>query len=392
MILKEVGGDKILKRMFLEFPVSLYASDPNWIRPLDQDIEVIFDPNKNFHLKKGEAIRWILFDENQNPIGRVAAFYENTEPDKSNLKMAGMGFFEVIDDEKAAIILFDSCKNWLKEKGFEGMDGPINFGERDSFWGLMIKGWEFEPTYKMPWTKPYYISFFENYGFKDYFQQYVYVSSIQGANVTAGIEEKAQRIYQNPNYNFKHIEKSNLAKYAEDFKIIYNGAWAKFPGVSEMTSEQAQKLVKQMKPIIDEQLLWFAYSELDEPVAFFIVIPDLNQIVKHLHGKLNTWGKIKFLLLKSRGVLTRTCGVIFGVVPEHQGKGVESAIALRFRTAARENPFYPYTTMDMNWVGDFNPKMMRFVSQLGATNDKTFITYRYLFNPNQPFSRCPKVG
>jgi len=392
MILKEVGGDKILKRMFLEFPVSLYASDPNWIRPLDQDIEVIFDPNKNFHLKKGEAIRWILFDGNQNPIGRVAAFYENTEPDKSNLKMAGMGFFEVIDDENAAIILFDACKNWLKEKGFEGMDGPINFGERDSFWGLMIKGWEFEPTYKMPWTKPYYISFFENFGFKDYFQQYVYVSSIRGANITAGIEEKAQRIYQNPNYNFKHIEKSNLAKYAEDFKIIYNAAWAKFPGVSEMTSEQAQKLVKQMKPIIDEQLLWFAYSELDEPVAFFIVIPDLNQIVKHLHGKLDIWGKIKFLLLKSRGVLTRTCGVIFGVVPEHQGKGVESAIALRFRTAARENPFYPYTTMDMNWVGDFNPKMMRFVSQLGATNDKTFITYRYLFNPNQPFSRCPKVG
>ena len=392
MILKEVGGDKGLKRMFLEFPVSLYASDPNWIRPLDQDIEVIFDPNKNIHLKKGEAVRWILFDENQKPIGRVAAFYENKEPDKSNLKMAGMGFFEVIDDENAAIILFDACKNWLKEKGFEGMDGPINFGERDSFWGLMIKGWEFEPTYKMPWTKPYYISFFENYGFKDYFQQYVYVSSIRGAKVTEGIEEKAQRIYQNPNYNFKHIEKSNLAKYAEDFKIIYNAAWAKFPGVSEMTSEQAQKLVKQMKPIIDEQLLWFAYSENDEPVAFFIVIPDLNQIIKHLHGKLNTWGKIKFLLLKSRGVLTRTCGVIFGVVPEHQGKGVESAIALRFRTAARENPFYPYTTMDMNWVGDFNPKMMRFVSQLGATNDKTFITYRYLFNPNQPFSRCPKVG
>lgn len=392
MILKEVGENKILQGIFLEFPVSLYASDPNWIRPLDQDIQVIFDPQKNVHLKKGEAIRWVLFDENQNSIGRVAAFYEKAEPDKSNLKIAGMGFFEVIDDENAAILLFDACKNWLTEKGFEGMDGPINFGERDSFWGLMIKGWEYEPTYKMPWTKPYYISFFENYGFKDYFQQYVYVSSIRGANVTQGIEEKAQRIYQNPSYNFKHIEKSNLAKYAEDFKIIYNAAWAKFPGVSEMSSEQAQKLVKQMKPIIDEQLLWFAYSELDEPVAFFIVIPDLNQIIKHLNGKLNTWGKIKFMLLKARGALTRTCGVIFGVVPEHQGKGVESAIALRFRTAARENPFYPYTTMDMNWVGDFNPKMMRFVSQLGATNDKTFITYRYLFNSNQPFSRCPKVG
>ena len=83
-----------------------------------------------------------------------------------------------------------------------------------------------------------------------------------------------------------------------------------------------------MKPIIDEQLLWFAYTTDGTPVAFFIVIPDLNQIVKHLNGKLNWWGMIKFLLLKMKGTLTRTCGVIFGVTPDHQGKGVESAIAL----------------------------------------------------------------
>jgi GNAT superfamily N-acetyltransferase len=321
----------------------------------------------------------------------VAAFYErNTK--EGEVPVGGMGFFECIEDEIAANLLFDACKNWLAERGMEGMDGPINFGERDGFWGLMVKGWEFEPTYKMPWTKPYYIHFFENYGFKDYFQQYVFVSSIAGANVTQGIEEKAQRIFNNPDYVFQHIEKSNLTKYAEDFRFIFNAAWSKFPGVKEMSSESAQKLVKTMKPIIDEQLLWFAYTTDGTPVAFFIVIPDLNQIVKHLNGKLNWWGMIKFLLLKMKGTMTRTCGVIFGVTPDHQGKGVESAIALRFREVARTNPFYPYATMDMNWVGDFNPKMLRFVSQLGATNDKTFITYRYFFNPNQAFSRCPKVG
>ncbi len=392
MFLKEVGDQKALKRIFLEFPVTLYAADSNWIRPLDQDIDTIFNPKKNGNFKHGEAIRWILFDSGNNPIGRVAAFYHKPTDKNEEIKVGGMGFFECVEDENAANLLFDACKHWLSDRGLDAMDGPINFGERDSFWGLMVKGWEFEPTYKMPWTKPYYIPFFEDYGFKDYFQQYVYVSSISGANVTPAIEEKAQRIYQNPNYHFQHIEKSNLSKYAEDFKIIFNEAWAKFPGVKAMTSEQAKKLVQQMKPILDEQLLWFAYDENDNPVAFFIVIPDLNQIVKHLNGKLNMWGMIKFLLLKWRGTLTRTCGVIFGVIPAHQGRGVESAIALRFRTAAREDPFYPYTTMDMNWVGDFNPKMMRFVSQLGATIDKTFITYRYLFNPNQPFSRCPKVG
>lgn len=389
MQLKEVGEDKSLQRAFLQFPVDLYRSDANWIRPLDSDVESIFNPKKNPHFKKGNAIRWVLFNDAGQAIGRVAAFYEQS---KEEVPVGGMGFFECIEDKTAAFLLFDACKSWLKEHGMEGMDGPVNFGERDSFWGLMVKGWEYEPTYKMPWTKAYYIPFFEEYGFQDYFQQYVYVSSIRGANVSQAIEEKASRIYQSPEYVFQHIEKSKLNKYAEDFRIIFNAAWAKFPGVKEMSSEQAQRLVMTMKPIIDEQLLWFAYTTTGDPVAFFIVIPDLNQIIKHLNGRLNWWGMIKFLLLKMRGALTRACGVIFGVVPDHQGKGVESAIALRFRTAARENPFYPYETMDMNWVGDFNPKMLRFVSQLGATNEKTYITYRLFFNPNQPFSRCPKVG
>lgn len=392
MYLREVAEDSLLKKAFLTFPVSLYAHDANWIRPLDSDIESIFDPKKNPHFKHGDAIRWLLFNEENQVIGRVAAFYDGKPAKEGELAAGGMGFFECIEEEKAAFFLFDACKDWLKSRGLEAMDGPINFGERDSFWGLMVKGWEFEPTYKMPWTKEYYIAFFERYGFKDYFQQYVFVSPVSAANVAPSIEEKAQRIYQNPNYVFKHIEKSDLSKYAEDFKIIFNAAWAKFPGVTAMSSEQAQKLVKKMKPIIDEQLLWFAYTAEGDPVAFFIVIPDLNQIVKHLNGKMNVWGMIKFLLLKWKGALTRCCGVIFGVVPDHQGKGVESAIALRFRQAARDNPFYPYETMDMNWVGDFNPKMLRFVSQLGASIDKTYITYRYLFNPNQPFSRCPKVG
>ena len=151
----------------------------------------------------------------------------------------------------------------------------------------------------------------------------------------------------------------------------------------EMSTEQAQSLVKQMKPIIDEQLLWFAYDVKDnKPVAFFIVIPDINQIIKHLDGSFNTFSKLKFLMLKWRGVMTRSVGVIFGVVPEHQGKGLESGIALYFRKAARENPHYQYETIDLNWVGDFNPKMMRFSSTLGTKIVKTYITYRYLW----PFS------
>ncbi|MBP6387079.1 MAG: hypothetical protein KA313_02845 [Pseudarcicella sp.] len=386
-----VEDNKRLQKEFLTLPVKLYASDSNWIRPLDQDIENTFDPKKNKYFKHGTAQRWLLVNNEGETIGRVAAFinYELTKNDENPI--GGIGFFECIENQEAAFALFDECKKWLAEKGMQGMDGPINFGERDAFWGLMTKGWEYEPTYKMPWTKPYYIPFFENYGFKDYFQQYVYVTPIQDAAVESQVVQKANRIYDNPEYNFRSIKKNNLPKFATDFKIIFNEAWAKFPGVKPMTDEQAQNLVQKMKPIIDEQLTWFAYVG-DRPIAFFVVIPDINQIIKHLNGKFGFWEKIKFALLLYKGVITRTCGVIFGVVPDYQGKGIESAIALRFKKAGRDNPHYQYHTIDMNWVGDFNPKMNRFVSQLGTTRDKEYITYRYNFDREKPFERCQRVG
>lgn len=391
MRILEVANDKKLQKEFLEFPVKLYAQDTNWIRPLDQDIENTFNPAKNKHFNHGECIRWILQSDKGETIGRVAAFINHETAKNEEQPTGGMGFFECIENQEAAFLLFDTCKEWLASRGMEAMDGPINFGERDSFWGLMIKGWNHEPTYKMPWTKQYYIQYFEDYGFKDYFQQYVYSAGILTSKTTQSVMDKANRVFANPDITFKHIKKRELPKFGEDFRIIYNEAWAKFPGVKGMTKEQGQSLVAQMKPIIDEQLIWFAYDG-DRPIAFFIVIPDLNQIVKHLNGKFGIWEKIKFMLLLWKGVVTRTCGLIFGVVPDYQGKGVESAIAMKLRLEGIKDPFFQYETIDMNWVGDFNPKMNRFVSQLGTTLDKQYITYRYLFDREKPFKRCPRVG
>lgn len=391
MFLREVGTNKSLIKKFLEFPVGLYAEDNAWIRPLDNDIESVFNPKKNKHFKNGEAIRWIMENSEGKVVGRVAAFYENKKLKPGEHPVGGMGFFESIEQKEVAFALMDAAKEWLKDKGMKGMDGPINFGERDSFWGLMVQGWGLEPTYKMPYTKHYYINFFEDYGFQDYFQQYVFESTIQELELDSFIHRRAEAIFNNPEYYFQSIEKSNLQKYAEDFRTIFNKAWASFPGVNEMSSEQAQSLVKSMKPILDEQLLWFAYTTEGDPVAFFIVIPDLNQIIKHVNGKLNWLGIIKFLLLKAKGVVNRACGVIFGVVPEHQKKGIEAAIALRFKKEAENNPFYPYRTMEMNWIGDFNPKMLRFVNSLGSNIIKTFITYRIFFDKIIKFERCPKI-
>ncbi|TAG67598.1 MAG: hypothetical protein EAZ26_08775, partial [Runella slithyformis] len=144
------------------------------------------------------------------------------------------------------------------------------------------------------------------------------------------------------------------------------------------------------KPILEEDLMWFGYFE-DRPIAFFIVLPDLNQLIKHVNGKLNWLGMAKMLYYKLRKTNQKAFGVIFGVIPEFQGRGVESAVALAFGNVAWQNPDFQYKTIEFNWVGDFNIKMNRFSKMLGGVVSKTHATYRYLFDQTQEFKRHPNI-
>ncbi|MFN8416603.1 MAG: hypothetical protein U0U66_09740 [Cytophagaceae bacterium] len=382
--------DKATAKRFLEFPVQLYKNDKNWIRPLDSDIEDIFNPEVNKFFRHGEATRWILVDDKSNVIGRVAAFIDRKTAKKTEYTTGGMGFFESIDSQEVANKLFDTCKNWLAERGMEAMDGPINFGDRDKWWGLLIKGF-YEPIYGMPYHHAYYQPLFENYGFKEYFQQFTYHRPVEG-ELPEKYKEKSDRVARDPKYSFQHIEAKKLEKYAEDFRTIYNKAWAKHSGVSEMPKAQAMNIMKQMKPVLDEDIIWFAYYD-SEPIAFFIMIPELNQIFKHLNGKLKgKWdivAKLKFLYHKYTGSCKKMFGVAFGVVPEFQGKGLEGAIVM---AAARHiQPMGRYTEFEMNWIGDFNPKMMRVAESAGGNIRKVHATYRFIFDQSKPFFRMKTI-
>ncbi|MDW8288789.1 MAG: hypothetical protein RMJ89_12020, partial [Flammeovirgaceae bacterium] len=148
--------DKKHIRMFLDLPVKLYKGDKNWIRPLDKDIEEVFSPIKNkLFRQKGKAIRWILLDEQGECIGRVAAFVNPKTAYKNEQPTGGLGFFECIHDQNAANLLFDACIEWLKQQGMEAVDGPINFGDRDKWWGCLVDGFT-EPNYCMPYNHAYY--------------------------------------------------------------------------------------------------------------------------------------------------------------------------------------------------------------------------------------------
>ena len=382
-------ADKKTQRAFLQLPDRLYKGNPNWIKPLDQDIEAVFDPTKNKFFRNGECIRWLLADDNGAYVGRVAAFYHNASAKKDNDQpTGGMGFFECINDQKAAFMLFDACKEWLQSKGMEAMDGPINFGERDKWWGLLVEGYDKDPNYCCNYHPPYYRDLFEAYGFQVYFKQFTYGRRILGG-VAAKLDRKAEMIRQDPRYRVGHLQMKDIDRYTEDFRTVYNRAWANHSGVPEMTSLHAKTLIKSMKPIMDPDLLWFAYYD-DKPIAFFIMLPEVNEIFRHVNGKLDWWGKLVFVYRRWRKLNKKILGVIFGIDPDHQGKGVDGAMIVAMRDRFYYDPTTQYEMMEMNWIGDFNPKMIVLVEQqVGADKVKVHHTYRVLFDPSKPFKRMP---
>lgn len=378
------------KKEFLLFPVELYKHEPCWIRPLDKDVENVFDPSKNKAFAHGECIRWILTDDSGTTIGRVAAFVNQKTVKKGNDQpTGGMGFFECIDDQQAAFALFDACRQWLAAKGMEAMDGPINFGSRDRWWGLLIEGFEREPNYQCNYHYPYYKKHFESYGFQVYFYQLTFGRKVREP-LHPRLADKAALTKANPDYEFRHIRKDEIEKLPEYIYKVYNAAWANRSENPEISIAQAKLIVKQMKPIMDIKLLYFGFYK-GEPVSFFLSLPEINQIFKHVNGKLDLVGKIKFLWHTLMRTNRKAFGILFGVVPQHQGKGLDGAMVMASRKVLQDE-YKRYDEYEMNWIGDFNPKMINVVEQVGATVTKRHATYRKLFDESKPFKRAPILG
>jgi hypothetical protein len=382
MMLIEVTN-KLLANKFLEVPKVLYKNEVNWICPLDTEIEGIFNPASNLCFRNGEAIRWILSDNEGELIGRIAAFVDYKKANIYNCPTGGAGFFECTDNQNAADMLFDAAKEWLQSKGMQAMLAPVNFGENYYHWGLLAKG--FMPQgYGMPYNFPYYLKLFETYGFRNYFEQFSFHK-----NLKEGWPERmlkfAEYTERRPGYSFEHFSYKNIDKYIHDFVFTYNTIWSKFhDGYSPLTTPEIRKMVEEARLVIDEEFIWFAYDK-GKPVGLLVVFPDLNQILAKLkNGKLSFVNKLKFLYFKKRAV-TRTRAFIAGILPEYQNTGIIASLFLQLvkvlnkRTRQEE--------IELSWVGDYNPKMIAIYYKIGGVLRKKHITYMYLFDRQAPFRR-----
>ena len=380
--------NKHAKKAFLDVPRIIYREDDTWVCPFDKEINSIFDPKKNVYFQHGEASRWLLYDDLGKLIGRVAAFIDRNSCEKHDQSTGGMGFFECIHNQEAAKLLLDTAREWLKARGMEAMDGPVNFGETDKYWGLLVDGFT-HPSYEIAYNPPYYQELFEGYGFQTYFKQEGFHLDVTEP-LPPRFERIAQRVASNPEYEFKHFTWKEADLFVHDFVTVFNEAWASFKENFEpLEVSYIKKTLKKAKAIIDEEFVWLAYSK-GKPIAIYLMYPDVNLILKHLNGRLNLPAMLKFLYLKRKKTMTRARGVLMGVIPAYQSRGIEAGFILNLVRVFERKPHY--TEIEFSWVGDFNPKMRKIFMGVGCKSVKHYITYRYLFDRNAEFKRYPIPG
>jgi len=271
----------------------------------------------------------------------------------------------------------------------EAMDAPINLGENYVNWGLLVEGF-MQQGFGMPYNKKYYREFFEEYGFQKYFEQYSYHCEVRRSdNEIAWFPERmmkiAEWISKRPGYSFRHFEFKNSDRYINDLIDIYNSTWSVFKeDFTPLDPSALKETIKKAKSFIDEELIWFAYYK-DKPVSFFILFPDINQIIKYFNGKLNLWNILRFVWFKATHKMTRVRALVGGVNPSHQNSGIESAIFLNIYNVFKRKKWYK--ELELSWVGDYNPKMIAIFEALGGKKAKTHYTYRYMINKNILFVR-----
>jgi hypothetical protein len=380
-------SDKKTIAAFHELPFIIYRKDKNWVPPLRMMIEDIFNPQKNEGFLNGDARRWLVNDGNQF-IGRIAAFYDRSKIQEGNEQVGSIGFFECFDNDEAASILFDVALDWLKSEGFTAMDGPVNFGENFFNWGLLVDGFQ-QQCFGMQYNPPYYRKLFKKYGFQTYYQQFSYHLDITSPDLPQRFWNIAEWVAQKKDFHYKTFSFKDQDRCIDDFLTIYHQAWEKHTNSKIINRKDLKAIIRDAKILLEEEFIWFVYYK-DEPIAFFMMIPDLNQILIHLkNGKLNLFNILKLLYLRKRKTMTRCRVLVMGVVPKFQGSGVESGIFWQLRQVMLKKPWYK--EMELSWVGDFNPKMIKLFDSVGSKYAKTHETLRYLFDRNKPFERLPII-
>lgn len=320
MSIIEVGYNDKNWKLFHQVPFRVYKKNPYWIAPIESDVNSVFNPKQNKAFEDGAAKCFVFLDNQNKPVGRIAAFIDHKRNRMKNEALGGIGYFECVEDISIANLLFEKAAQFLQQFDVDYIDGPINFGERDKFWGLLTNCFDKPPLYQENYHPSYYYGYFKKMGFEPYEQILTMKGNVADIDFDR-IKAVADRIKSRSPMKAEKFNFKKLDKYAEDFSIAYNGAFGHFDHFKPITPYQVKKIMQQAKLIADPSLVSVVYYE-DQPVGFAALFPEINPLLKKVNGKLN-WRTIPgFLLRKFFCRQFDIKGMGFGVVGDFQNRGV----------------------------------------------------------------------
>ncbi len=375
---KKVESAKDIDRFHM-LPFRLYESHPQWAPPFRFEIEQIFDSEKNDYFEKGTCERYLVFEGQQT----VARFAVMNTPERDRVlepTMGGIGFIEMENDEKLVQAIVDFAARWHRERGYHAMRGPINFGENDMYWGLLIENYEEPPIYGMFYHPPYYKKLLETTGAQKLDDHWSYKRRFDKP-LPERLLKIANRIEQKPSVEWRPIDMKNIYRDAEYVRRIYNDAWSdqdireRESEFTELTQETVEQMVKKLKPVMIPDSVLLAFVD-GEPASFSVSIPDLNEISKETGGRLRWWHYPKLLWFKRRARHLRT--LVFGTRPKYRKMGLEALTFVRAIEYTHEAaPSLEY--LEGAWVSEKNWLMQRSLEALGCHHHKTHRTYKWTF-------------
>ena len=362
--------DKKGWRSFHRVPHLVYQDDPLWICPLESDVEGIFSPEKNKVLSNGEAACFVLLNEKSEPVGRIAAFIDHKRNESLPYPVGGIGFFDCINNKNYAFALFEKAESWLREKGAKAVDGPINFGERDKFWGLLVKGF-YPPLYQENYNPRYYQQFFEEWGFIPFEQVLTFRGSTSNIPMDR-FNKLMEMLGRRYNIRNEHLHLDKVEEFAKDFCEVYNAAFKQYEHFKPVYPAEVIKSMEAARPIIDPKIIVMTYFD-ERPAGFCITIPDINRLLKPAKGKLN-WRTIPGLLWRKwRAKEYIAKGIAFGVHPDFRTKGI-AGIVLGYMSRDENRNKYP--VMYFTTIRAHNTEAVSVYLKMGVEIDRLHLAYR----------------
>ena len=350
---------------FIKLPWRLYRNEPNWVPPLLFDRKRFFDRNRNPFFKHAD-VEFFLAWRDDKPVGRITAHIDRHFNEYQHHDWGMFGFFECENDHEAANALLSAAEEWLRARGRDRMVGPMDFTTNDEC-GVLVDGYDLLPTVLTNWHHPYYPRLIEGAGLTKAMDLYMWTLEVsERSAVNPVIWRAAADVQRKYGITVRPMRKKDMEAEIGRFLEVYNAAWERNWGFTPLTEEEVRHYAKDLKPVLDEN--WAFIAEKDgEPVAAALTLPDYNQVLVHMNGRLLPFGWAKALYYK--GKIDRVRVFALGVKQEYQHTGIGAKLyEMHYDAAERTNQKKGET----GWILETNRSMNRAMERMGGRIVRTY--------------------